>query len=288
MTDLVLKTESLYYRYPTRDDFALSDVNLTVERGEFIAIIGQNGSGKTTLIKHFNGLLKPTEGRVLVEGRDTADLPTSELARSVGYVFQNPDHQIFAEKVRDEIVFGPRNLGFSQERIELVTQQVLADMHLAGTEEYMPFQLSRGQRQRLAVASVLAMEPSILIIDEPTTGQDWKQSLTLMQLVEGLNNKGHTCLVTTHSMNLASLFARRVVVMWRGKILLDGPTQDVFREVEPLARAGIKPPEVYEVTRTLMPEIELDKPITPDDLAGLLAERVVAPRPQTQSRRLAG
>ena len=274
MNDLVLKTEGLYYRYPTRDDFALRDVNLSIQRGEFVAIIGQNGSGKTTLIKHFNGLLKPTEGCVLVEGRDTANLLTSELAKSVGYVFQNPDHQIFAETVRDEVAFGPRNLGFSQERIEAVTKQVLSDMDLVGHEEKMPFQLSRGQRQRLAVASVLAMEPSTLIVDEPTTGQDWKESITLMKLVKGLNDKGHTCIVTTHNMNLVSLFARRVVVMWRGEILLDGPTQDVFREVEPLARAGIKPPEVYEVIRALMPDVELEKPITPDDLAELLAERV--------------
>lgn len=276
MTALILRTEGLYYHYPTRDDFALRDVNLLIEPGEFIAIIGQNGSGKTTLIKHFNGLLKPTEGRVLVEDRDTTDLLTSDLAKSVGYVFQNPDHQIHAEKVRDEVAFGPRNLGFSPERIEVVTEQVLADMDLAGTEDDMPFQLSRGQRQRLAVASVLAMEPSILIIDEPTTGQDWKESITLMELVKGLNDKGHTCIVTTHNMNLVSLFAKRVVVMWRGEILLDGPTQDVFREVEILARAGIKPPEVYELTRSLMPDIQLDKPITPDDLAGLLVERASA------------
>jgi energy-coupling factor transporter ATP-binding protein EcfA2 len=278
MTGLVLKTEGLYYRYPTRDDYALRDVTLSIERGEFMALIGQNGSGKTTLIKHFNGLLKPTEGRVLVEGRETTNLLTSELARSVGYVFQNPDHQIFAETVRDEIGFGPRNLGFPQERIEAITKQVLADMDLAGREEEMPFQLGRGQRQRLAVASVLAMEPSILIVDEPTTGQDWRESITLMKLVKGLNDRGHTCIVTTHNMNLVSLFARRVVVMWRGEILLDGPTQDVFREVEPLARAGIKPPEVYEVTRVLMPDIALEKPITPDDVAELLAERASAHR----------
>jgi energy-coupling factor transport system ATP-binding protein len=274
MTDLVLKTEGLYYRYPTRDDYALREVNLSIERGEFIAFIGQNGSGKTTLIKHFNGLLKPTQGRVLVEGVETTNLLTSQLAKSVGYVFQNPDHQIFAEKVRDEIAFGPRNLGFADERIEAISKQVLADMDLSGREEEMPFQLSRGQRQRLAVASVLAMEPSMLIVDEPTTGQDWKESITLMKLVKGLNDKGHTCIVTTHNMNLVSLFARRVAVMWRGEILLDGPTQDVFREVQPLARAGIKPPDVYEVTRTLMPNVALEKPITPDDLAELLAERV--------------
>jgi len=281
MSDVVLQTERLYYRYPTRDEFALRDVNLSVERGEFVALIGQNGSGKTTLIKHFNGLLKPTEGRVLVEGRETTDLPTSELARSVGYVFQNPDHQIFAETVRDEIAFGPRNLGFSQERIEAIIQRVLVEMGLEGCEEAMPFQLSRGQRQRLAVASVLAMEPSILIVDEPTTGQDWKESITLMELVKGLNDKGHTCIVTTHNMNLVSLFARRVVVMWRGEILLDGPTQDVFREAEQLARAGIKPPEVYELSRRLMPGIKLEKPITPDDLAELLAKRALALQPQS-------
>jgi energy-coupling factor transporter ATP-binding protein EcfA2 len=275
MTALVLKTEGLYYRYPTRDDYALRDVNLSIERGEFMAFIGQNGSGKTTLIKHFNGLLKPTQGRVLVEGADTTNLLTSQLAKSVGYVFQNPDHQIFAEKVRDEIAFGPHNLGFSDERIEVITKQVLADMDLTDREDEMPFQLSRGQRQRLAVASVLAMEPSMLIVDEPTTGQDWKESITLMKLVKGLNDRGHTCIVTTHNMNLVSLFARRVAVMWQGEILLDGPTQDVFREVEPLARAGIKPPDVYEVTRTLMPNLALEKPITPDDLAELLAERVV-------------
>lgn len=274
--DLVLQTKGLYYRYPSRSEFALSNVNLSIGRGEFIALIGQNGSGKTTLIKHFNGLLKPSEGYVLVEGHETTDLPTSELARSVGYVFQNPDHQIFAETVRDEIAFGPRNLGFSQERIEEITKRVLVDMDLAGCEEKMPFQLSRGQRQRLAVASVLAMEPSILIVDEPTTGQDWKESITLMKLVKGLNDQGHTCIVATHNMNLVSLFARRVMVMWRGEMLLDGPTQDVFREVEQLAQAGIRPPEVYGLTRALMPGIKLEKPITPDDLAQLLAERAVA------------
>lgn len=278
MNTVVLRTEGLFYRYPTRDDFALKDVNLSIERGEFVALIGQNGSGKTTLIKHFNGLLKPTDGRVVVEGRETTDLLTSELARSVGYVFQNPDHQIFAETVRDEISFGPRNLGFPKERIEAIIQRALADMDLAGREDEMPFQLGRGQRQRLAVASVLAMEPSILIVDEPTTGQDWRESITLMKLVKGLNDRGHTCIVTTHNMNLVSLFARRVVVMWRGEILLDGPTQDVFREVEPLSRAGIKPPEVYEVTRMLLPDIKLEKPITPDDVAELLAERDSGPR----------
>ncbi len=270
--DIVLKTEELYYRYPTRSDYALINVNLDIRKGEFVAIIGQNGSGKTTLIKHFNGLLKPTRGRVIVDGKDTRGLPTSELARSVGYVFQNPDHQIFAETVKDEIDFGPKNLGFPPERIEQARQRVLAEMGLQGLEEEMPFQLSRGQRQRLAVASVLAMEPVILIVDEPTTGQDWRESISLMELIYQLNKKGHTCVVTTHNMNLVSLFARRVIVMWRSEVYLDGTTQEVFAQVDQILRAGIKPPEVYELARRLLPDVRLDRPIIPEDLAELLVK----------------
>ncbi len=268
---MLLRTEALYYIYPTRDRYALSDVNLGIGRGEFVALIGQNGSGKTTLIKHFNGLLKPSRGRVIVEGRDTTNLPTSELARSVGYVFQNPDHQIFAETVREEVAFGPKNLGMPPEKIAAVTRQVLGEMGLAGYEEELPFKLSRGQRQRLAVASVLAMEPSILIIDEPTTGQDWRESICLMDLVKRLNDRGHTCIVTTHNMNLVSLFARRVIVMCQGRVLLDGPTQDVFRETEQLTHAAIKPPEVYQLAQALYPGIRLERPLTPDGLADMLA-----------------
>lgn len=270
--DVVLKTEELYYRYPTRSEYALVNVNLSICRGEFVAIIGQNGSGKTTLIKHFNGLLKPTRGRVIVDGKDTRELPTSELARSVGYVFQNPDHQIFAETVKDEIDFGPKNLGFSPERIEQSRQRVLAEMGLQGLEEEMPFQLSRGQRQRLAVASVLAMEPVILIVDEPTTGQDWRESISLMELIYQLNKSGHTCVVTTHNMNLVSLFARRVIVMWNAEVYMDGTTQEVFAQVDRILKAGIKPPEVYNLARRLLPNVHLDRPITPEDLGDLLVK----------------
>ncbi|HAF60699.1 MAG TPA: energy-coupling factor ABC transporter ATP-binding protein [Anaerolineaceae bacterium] len=266
----IIKVEHLYYKYETRDQFAVEDVNLTIKKGEFIAIIGQNGSGKTTLVKHFNGLHKPTRGRVIVDGHNTADHPTSELARFVGYVFQNPDHQIFADSVRDEVSFGPKNIGFTEEHIESALKLVLGEMELSGMEEEQPFQLSRGQRQRLAVASILAMEPSILVIDEPTTGQDWRESIALMGLVQGLNEKGHTCIITTHNMNLVSIFARRVIVMRQAKVTLDGPTQDVFRNVEELRAAWIKPPDVYTLAQKLLPDIHLDKPILPQDLADLL------------------
>jgi len=272
MTEPIIEVRHLFYKYDTRDNYALDDVSFTIGKGEFVAIIGQNGSGKTTLIKHFNGLHKPTRGCVMVDGHDTREHPTSELAKFVGYVFQNPDHQIFAETVRDEVAFGPKNLGYTEDRIETVMKKVLNQMELIGMEEEMPFQLSRGQRQRLAVASVLAMEPSILIIDEPTTGQDWRESIALMELVKELNDKGHTCIVTTHNMNLVSLFARRVIVMRQAKVILDGPTQDIFREVEELKQAWIKPPDVYTLAQALLPGIQLDKPIFPEDLAQLLAE----------------
>ncbi len=273
MADSIVQVEHLFYRYPTRDQFALTDINLTIQRGEFVAIIGQNGSGKTTLIKHFNGLLKPTEGRVVVDGHVTTELPTSELAKFIGFVFQNPDHQIFAETVQDEVAFGPKNLGFPPERIQADALRVLEQMNLSDCEEEMPFQLSRGQRQRLAVASVLAMEPSVLIIDEPTTGQDWKESMALMNLVLELNRNGHTCIVTTHNMNLVSLFAKRVIVMRSAKVFMDGPTQEIFRNVSELEKAWIKPPDVYALTQALIPEAQLEKPITPDDLAELLVAR---------------
>ena len=272
MTKPIIQIEHLCYQYPTRDNFAVNDVSLTIQPGEFVAIIGQNGSGKTTLIKHFNGLLKPTSGRVIVDGNVTTDLSTSVLAKFVGYVFQNPDHQIFAETVREEVAFGPKNLGFDSEKIKDLSFKVLGEMGLAGLEEEMPFQLSRGQRQRLAVASVLAMEPSILIIDEPTTGQDWKESTALMELVRELNENGHTCIVTTHNMNLVSLFARRVIVMRQAKVSLDGPTQDIFRYGAELKEAWIKPPDIYAIAQSLLPGIKLDKPITPEDLANLLIE----------------
>jgi len=270
MSKTIIKTEELCYQYPGRTERALRNVNLEISEGEFVAIIGQNGSGKTTLIKHFNGLLKPTTGRVVVRGQETTHQKTAELAKSIGYVFQNPDHQIFAETVRDEIAFGPKNLGFSEERINDEIERVLKEMDLDVPLDDMPFQLSRGQRQRLAVASVLAMEPSILIIDEPTTGQDWKESILLMNLVQKLNDKGHTCIVTTHNMNLVSLFARRVVVMKSGYVFIDGSTQDVFRREEELLTAGIKAPDVYLLARRLIPHIQLDEPLTPEGLAELL------------------
>lgn len=284
MNDVVLRTKDLRFRYPTRQEYALDGINLEIHRGEFVALIGQNGSGKTTLIKHFNGLLRPTAGEIFVDGQLTDGVPTSQLARLVGYVFQNPDHQVFAETVEEEIAFGPKNLGFDEEHIAEVTQEVVRDMGLEDYLDEMPFMLGKGQRQRLAVASVLAMEPQILIVDEPTTGQDWRECIRLMDLLKPLNEKGHTILVTTHNMNLVSLYARRVIVMLAGKIWMDGTTQEVFSQPAKLTPAYIKPPTLYQLAHRFCPEADISAVVTPEDLADLLYERLG----ETQAKSHAG
>jgi energy-coupling factor transporter ATP-binding protein EcfA2 len=180
--NVVIEVRGLKHSYPEVGD-VLTGIDLQIREGEFVAIIGQNGSGKTTLVKHFNGLLRPSEGSVLVKldgaepgsFSDTTEMNVSELGKIVGYVFQNPDHQIFASSVRDEVTFGPKNYGLSQDEISANVHQALEAVHLQGYEENDPFSLTKGERQRVAVASVLACKPKVLILDEPTTGLDYSQ-----------------------------------------------------------------------------------------------------------------
>ncbi len=239
----IIKVEGLWHVYPGGIE-ALRGVDLTIKRGEFIAIIGQNGSGKTTLVKHFNGLLKPTRGKVYVYGVDTSKASTYELSRKVGYVFQNPDHQIYSDSVYDEVAFGPRNLGFPEDEIKEIVKHVLEELELSEYVDTPPFMLGKGLRQRLAVASILAMKPEVLVVDEPTTGQDWKECVKLVEFMDRLNKEGHTIIMVTHNMKLVSMFAKRVIVMKNGRILLDGPTEQVMYDIETLREAYIKPPDV--------------------------------------------
>ncbi|MBS7623737.1 ABC transporter ATP-binding protein, partial [Candidatus Bathyarchaeota archaeon] len=171
----MIEIDHVSYTYPAPNRVqALKNVSLNIEAGEFVALIGQNGSGKTTLAKCISGFLKPTEGTVRIDGVDTRRMRTSELAQKVGYVFQNPDHQLFKETVYDEIVFGLRNIGMSRDRVKKKVEEVLNRMHLWEFRDMHPFRLGKGQRQRVAISAILAMEPEILVIDEPTTGQDRK------------------------------------------------------------------------------------------------------------------
>ena len=248
--DVIIDIQGLEHVYPNGTK-ALNGVNLQIRRGEFLGVVGQNGAGKTTLVKHFNGLLKPTSGRVIVKGVDTLSTQVSKLARYVGYVFQNPDHQIFANTVRDEIAFGTKNIGMDKATIERNVEEAIEVLDLKDVLDIHPFRLSRGQRQRLAIAGVLAMRPEIFMLDEPTGGQDRKQVLRLRSVLQQLNNEGHTIILITHDMELLAESTRRAIVVRGGKVILDGEPTVVFTHTEELAKTFLTPPQVSRLTMQL-------------------------------------
>ncbi len=238
--------EDVAYEYPPpRSVRALKGVSVSIPAGEFAAIVGQNGSGKTSLARCVSGYLRPTRGRVLVGGRDVRHLHPSVRARHVGYVFQNPDHQLFKESVWDDVAFGLRNLGVGSERLHGRVEEVLRRLELWDQRERHPFQLSKGDRQRLAIAGIIVMEPAVLIVDEPTTGQDPAKSREIMDLLAHLNaDRGTTVLVITHVMELVAEYARAVIVMHDGSVLLHGPAREIFAQPEILATTSVSPPPV--------------------------------------------
>jgi len=239
----IIEVNDLEYVYPGNIR-ALDGISMEIFEGEFLAIIGQNGSGKTTLVKHFNGLLNPSKGEVRVAGKDTKGKKVSELARVVGYVFQNPDHQIFADTVEEEVAFGPVNLGIPGEKISKFVKEALGDVGLTGYERCDPFSLSKGERQRVAIASVLAARPRVLILDEPTTGLDYKEQRSIMELLKRLNQKGHTIIIVTHSLWVVAEYAMRVLVLDKGKVVLDDLTRKVFSQEEKLTNNFLRLPEI--------------------------------------------
>jgi energy-coupling factor transporter ATP-binding protein EcfA2 len=247
----ILKAEELRYAYPTYSVEALRGIDLSIQEGEFIAILGQNGSGKTTLAKHFNGLLKPTSGRMSVQSRPTAEYRQREIARRVGYVFQNPDHQIFARTVAEEVGFGLKMQNEAPKTIERRVADALEVVGLQGYEEKVPFTLTKGERQRVAVASVLAVRPQVIILDEPTTGLDDQHQHNMMRMLKRLNQNGHTIIIITHSMWAAAEYASRTIIMKNGGLLLDGPTRTVFAEEARLAEASLRPPPLVRLSNWL-------------------------------------
>lgn len=198
---------------------ALAGIDLDIGRGEILAIIGENGSGKTTLSKHLNGLLRPTEGKVTVSGLDTGKATMKDLARHVGFVFQNPDTMLFENTIHDEVAFGLKNIGCTD--IEESISGALAEVGLAGRDETFPRSLSRGERQRLAVACVIAMRPEIIVLDEPTTGLGPEESGHIMKLLQRLRDEGHTIIMVSHDLEIVKDYAERVVIMEKGRIISD-------------------------------------------------------------------
>jgi energy-coupling factor transport system ATP-binding protein len=213
----VISVQNLTYRYG--DVQALSGISLTIRKGEFVAIGGENGSGKTTLVKHFNRLLSPTSGNVIVNGKNTKECSIAALAGDVGLVFQNPDHMFFADSVREEIAYGVKNLGI--EHGDVIIDAALRDAGLTESAGLYPRWLSRGERQRLGIACIVAMQPSVIVLDEPTTGLDGYEALLVIDILKKLQKKGHTIIIITHNRDIAEHCADRIIRMESGKIVSD-------------------------------------------------------------------
>lgn len=251
MSTPAIRTEGLAFVYESQKTRALDGLDLCVQRGEFVGIIGENGAGKTTLLKNLVGLLRPTTGKVWIEGQDASQLAVSELASRIGFVLQNPDQQLFAQTVEEEIAFGPRNLRLDRGEIRERVERAIAATGLDALRGQFPPALAKGDRAKVVIASVLAMQPRILILDEPTTGQDYKGCHQIMQLARQLHREGHTLLVVTHDMSLIAEYTARTVVLHEGRILLDDRTAEVFARPEILRRTHVTPPQITQLSQSL-------------------------------------
>ena len=246
----MVDVQDVWYSYGN-EVMALNGVSLKIEPKETIALIGQNGGGKTTLAKQFNGLLKPSKGRVLVKGVETREIPTNKLALTVGYVFQNPSHQIFSSKVWDEVAFGPKNAGFSVQEIEERTKWAIGAVGLSGSEQTHPYDLDYGKMKLLTIASIMSIKPEVYCLDEPTTGQDHQGRRRVAELIQDLNESGSTVIVITHDMRFVAEVAKRIVLVAGGNIVADGPTREIFEKTDILAKAQIKPPQITQLAQAL-------------------------------------
>ena len=248
----MIEVENVHFSYPNGVE-ALKGVSLTIKKGEFVAIMGQNGAGKTTLVKHFNGLLKPSEGTVRVDGVETIKTSVAALARNVGFVFQNPDHQLFSETVEEEVEFALKNFGFE---VEVIEQRVTWALNLLGLTQYRktsPFLLSGGERKRVALASVLAWNPDTLILDEPTIGQDYQQKEKLRQFVVQMQTQGKTVVIVTHDVEFVAESNPRVVLMKEGMIVADGEGREILTNPEVLVQSSIVLPQIAQIFMQLAP-----------------------------------
>ena len=255
MSAMALAAQGLRYRYPSASASdapdALRGVDFTLPEGDCIALIGQNGSGKTTLAKHFIGLLRATEGQVRVCGREVADRPVSALARQVGFVFQNPDHQIFNASVREEIAVGPRNLGESAAEVERRVDEALVRFELEDCAERQPAALSFALRRAVAVAAVFAMDTPILVLDEPSAGLDARHVGRLLARIEERRARGHSIVLITHDMQLVAEHVPRCAVMHEGRVIADGDTAAVLGDRALVERAHLETPQVTRLAHRM-------------------------------------
>ncbi|MFO1446836.1 MAG: energy-coupling factor transporter ATPase [Opitutaceae bacterium] len=260
----ILAIDGVSYRYADGTE-ALRDLTLAIHRRDYLAVLGQNGAGKSTMIRHFLNLLQPTRGEVRIDGVPLATYSAPELAQRVGYVPQNPDRQLFNASVEAEIGFSLQLLRLTPAEHERRVSGVLADLGLLALRKRHPFSLSRGDRARVVIAAVLALEPEILVFDEPTTGQDEAGARAILDLTRRLNEEGRTVIVVTHHLALLPGYARRVVLLREGRVILDTSLRDAFHAVASLESTHLKPTQAVTLARSVDPVL---RAITPDELAG--------------------
>lgn len=264
-----IRINDLHFRYPAGIE-ALRGITLAIETGELVAIVGQNGAGKTTLVKHLNGLLQPTQGTVTVGDWDTTQHPVAKMASRVGYVFQNPDEQLFSRSVGQEVAFGPRNLGYPADKVEKLVKEALELTELSDKTETNPYDLSATWRKMVALASILSMDTDIVIFDEPTTGQDAVNIGRIAHVIRALQERGKTVITITHDIDFCAENFERVVAMAQGQVLLDGPAKEVLGQEEILATTYVDPPQLTRLGLRLGWQ---ETVTTPEDFIELLKRR---------------
>ncbi|MDG6928510.1 MAG: ABC transporter ATP-binding protein [Nitrososphaerota archaeon] len=265
----VIEFEDVRHRMPN-GVVALDSVSLKVGRGEVVAVVGGNGAGKTTLLKHMNGLLKPSSGRVTVFGKETKEESIARLSRRVGLVFQNSDHQIFSESAKEEVMFGLKNFGIPPGEAEEKAGRALEYYGLADLAARPPLTLSGGEKKRLCIAAVMAWEPDVLVLDEPTVGQDYPSRSRLFGVVQGLASSNRTVVIVSHDLEFLWPLSPRTVVMSKGRVVADGPAREVFMRTEMLRDAGLREPQLLQLSRRFGRE----EPFTAvDQAAAWLTER---------------
>lgn len=251
-TETLVRFENVTFGYEQNNP-VLHEVNLEIQRGDVIAVLGPNGAGKTTLVKHAIGLLKPKSGRVLVEGRDTHHLSVAQVAKTLGYVFQSPSHMLFAPTVYEELAFGPHNLGHQQEQIDEEVKEALDIVNLREAEKDPPLSLSFGQQKRVSIAAILAMRSRILVMDEPTAGQDYRNYMSFMESILQLPNF-EAILFITHDIDLAVIFANRVLLVADGRLVADGKPQEVMADLERLRNCRLMPTSLLRLNLKRYPK----------------------------------
>jgi energy-coupling factor transport system ATP-binding protein len=251
MSTPLIKVTDARYVYSNGAVLALDGVSLEIPEGQSVGIVGQNGSGKTTLTKLLNGLLKPTSGGIVVDGKDTAKNSVQQMSSTVGYVFQNPNHQLFAPSVTAELAFGPTNLKLPPEEIAERIAHALEFFDIKQYAEMHPYRLSFPLRKLVGIASVFTMGPKVFVLDEPTTGQDHQTTKVINQLIHRLQDRGSTVICVSHDMPLLADVSERMIVMWNAKIIADGGAREVFGNTEVMERTHIAPPQVTQISLRL-------------------------------------